>query len=122
MCGLPGNNYAQTSTQYFAASYQWALSGVRLSTRLDTRARQKVGPAGRHTSSFTTLRLSVLRPGTKKTARNAPNPHSSRHRRAGVFVPLVAQPIQDMSAVSITAKAVGIGLPRLRGGAGLVSP
>ena len=44
---LLGNNYAEASTQYFAASDQWALSGVWLSTRLDTRARQKVGPAGR---------------------------------------------------------------------------
>jgi hypothetical protein len=50
-------------------------------------------------------------------ARNAPKCHSSRLCRAGVFVPVVARPIQDMSAVSITHKTVGIGLPRLRCGA-----
>ena len=60
MCRVPGNNYAETSTQHSAASDQWALSGVRLSTRLGTRARKKVGPAGRHTSSFITLRFCVV--------------------------------------------------------------
>src|SRR5262249_47407770 len=65
MCRVPENNYAETNTQHSAASDQWALSGVRLSTRLGTRARKKVGPGGRHTSSFITLRLSVLRPGRK---------------------------------------------------------
>ena len=39
--------------------------------------------------------------------------HSSRLCRAGLFVHVVAQPIQDMSAVSITYKTLGIGLPRL---------
>jgi hypothetical protein len=53
----------------------------------------------------------------EKAARNDPERHSSRLCRAGVFVPVVAQPIQDMSAVSITHKTVGIGLPRLRCGA-----
>jgi len=56
----------------------------------------------------------VLRPGGKKAARNAPKCHYSRLYRAGVFVPVVAQPIQDMSALSIKDKTVGIGLPRLR--------
>jgi len=65
MCRVPGNNYAETSTQHSAASDQWALSGVRLSTRLDTCARQKVGPAGQHCSSFIPLDFSVLRPGRK---------------------------------------------------------
>src|SRR5262249_17701327 len=40
-------------------SYQRVLSGVWLSTCLGTRPRQEVGPAGCHTSSFTTLRLCV---------------------------------------------------------------
>jgi len=39
------------------ASYQWALPDVRLSTRLAGRAREKAGGAGRHCSSFITLRL-----------------------------------------------------------------
>jgi hypothetical protein len=55
----------------------------------------------------------VLRPGGKKAARNAPKCHYSRLYCAGVFVPVVAQPIQDLSAVSITHKTMGIGLPRL---------
>ena len=50
-----------------------------------------------------------------------PKRHSSRLCRAGVFVFVVAQPVQDLSAVSITHKAVGIRLPRLWCGAiGLV--
>jgi hypothetical protein len=49
----------------------------------------------------------------KKVARNAPKRHSSHLCRAGLFVPVVAQPIQDMSEVSITHKTVGIRLPRL---------
>jgi hypothetical protein len=41
--------------------------------------------------------------------------------RAGIFAFVVAQPIQDLSAVSITDKTVGIHLPRLWCGAvGLV--
>jgi hypothetical protein len=65
----------------------------------------------------------VLWPGRKKAARNAPKCHYSRLYRAGVFVPVVAQPIQDMSAVSITPKTVGVRLPRLWCGAGgLVCP
>jgi hypothetical protein len=52
----------------------------------------------------------VLRPGRKQAARNAPKCHYSSFYRAGVFVPLVAQPIQDLSAVSITHKTVGIDL------------
>src|SRR5262249_51628261 len=82
----------------FTASDQWALSGVRLSTCLGTRARQKVGPAGCHTSSFITLdsRCCGL---AGKAARNAPKRHSSRLRNTGVFVSVVAHPIQDMSAV-----------------------
>ena len=74
-------------------------------------------PAGRHCSSFTTLRLSLLRPRRKKAARNAPKCHYSRLCRAGVFVPMVARPIQGMSEVPITHKAVGIRLPRLWFGA-----
>src|SRR5262245_16896226 len=112
MYGLPGNNYAQTSTQYFAASYQWALSGVRLSTRLDTRARQKVAPAGRHCSSFIRLRFFSVSP-----ARNVPKGYYSRLYRAGVVAFVVAHPIQDMSAVSITHKTVGNRLPPLWCGA-----
>src|SRR5262245_51509659 len=117
MCRLPGNNHAETSTQYSTASDQRALSAVRLSTRLYTRARQKVSPAGRHRTSLITLRLSsVLRPGRKKAC-NARKRHSSRFCSVGVFVPVVAQPIQDMSAVSITHKTVGNRLPRLWCGA-----
>jgi hypothetical protein len=57
----------------------------------------------------------------KKVARNAPKRHSSHLYRASLFVPVVAQPIQDMSEVSITHKTMGIRLPRLRCGAiGLV--
>src|SRR5262245_34804812 len=52
-----------------------------------------------------------------KAARNAPKCHYSRLYRAGVFVSVVAQPIQDMSAVSVTYKTVGNRLPRLRCGA-----
>src|SRR5262245_44104872 len=64
---LLGNHYAETSTHYFTASHQRALSDVWLPVRLVTRARQKVRPAGRHGSSLITLRLSsVLRPGRKK--------------------------------------------------------
>jgi hypothetical protein len=33
--------------------------------------------------------------------------------RAGVRIPVVGQPIQAMSEMSITDKTVGIGLPRL---------
>jgi len=36
----------EASTQYFAASYQWALSGMRPSASLDTCARWKVPPDG----------------------------------------------------------------------------
>jgi hypothetical protein len=89
-----------------------------LPARLDTRARQKVGPAGRHYSSFTTLRsLWCCGLAEKRWARNAPKRHSSHLYRAGVRVPVVAQSIQDMSTVSITHKAVGIRLPRLWCGA-----
>src|SRR5215831_7713765 len=42
-----------------------------------------------------------------------PKSHHSRFCHAGVFVPVVAQPIQDMSAMSITHKTVGIRLSRL---------
>jgi hypothetical protein len=35
----------------------------------------------------------------EKAARNDPERHSSRLCRAGVFVPVVAQPIQDMSRI-----------------------
>ena len=103
--GYLGNRSAQAGRQ------------VRLPARLDTRARQKVGPAGCHCSSFTTLRLSVLRPGRKKAARNAPKSHYYRFYHVGVFAAVVAQPIQDMSAMSITHKTVGGGLPCLRCGA-----
>jgi hypothetical protein len=117
MCRLLGNRTAETGTQHSPASYQRALCGMRLPTRLDTSARQKGGAGGRLCSWFTTLRLSVLRPGRKKAARNAPKCHYSSLYRAGVFRPVVAKPIQDMSAVSIAHKTVGIRLPRLWRGA-----
>jgi hypothetical protein len=53
----------------------------------------------------------------KKAARTAPKCHYSRLYRAGVFVPVVAQPIQDLSQVSIAHKTVVIDLPRLWCGA-----
>src|SRR5262245_908632 len=62
-------------------------------------------------------RLSVLRSGREKAARNAPKSHYYRFYHAGVFAAVVAKPIQDMSAVSITDKTVGIRLPRLWCGA-----
>ena len=83
---------------------------------MDTFARQRVSPAGRHRSSFVPLRLSVL----DLAARNAPKCHHSRLYRASIFVSVVAEPIQDLSAVSITDETVGIGLPRLRYGAAIV--
>jgi len=46
---------------------------------------------------------------------NAPKWHYSRLYRASVFIPVVAEPIQDISTVSITDQTVGIGLPRLCG-------
>jgi hypothetical protein len=56
----------------------------------------------------------VLRP--EKAARNAPKCHYSRLNCGGAFVRrMVAQPIQDLSAV--THKTVGIRLPCLRCGA-----
>ena len=48
---------------------------------------------------------------------NAQNNHRSRPHRPDVVIPVVAQPIQDLSAVSITHKTVGIALPRLWCGA-----
>jgi hypothetical protein len=106
-----------TGPQHTAASYQWALCWMWLPTRLDTRARQGVNHAARHWSSFLRLKLFVLRSGTTKAARNAPKCHYSRLYRAGLFVPVVAQPIQNMSEVSITHKTMGIRLPRLWCGA-----
>ena len=53
----------------------------------------------------------------KKAARNAPKCRASRLCRAGVFVPVVAKPIQDTSEVSIPIKTVGIRLSRLWCGA-----
>src|SRR5882724_1107578 len=53
----------------------------------------------------------------KKVARNAPKHHSFHLYRPGLFVPVVAQPIQDMSEVSITHKTMGIRLPHLWCGA-----
>src|SRR5262249_19040001 len=53
----------------------------------------------------------------KTVARNAPKRHYSRLYGAGVVVSVVAHPIQDMSAVSITHKTVRIRLPRLWCGA-----
>jgi hypothetical protein len=79
---------------------------VWLPARLAGRARQKVGPAVRCWSSFIPLRL-----------RNVPKYRYSRLHGTGLFVFVVAEPIQDLSAVSITDKTVGIGLPRLRYGA-----
>jgi hypothetical protein len=46
-------------------------------------------------------------------ARNAPKRHSSRFCRANIFLFVVAEPIQDLSALSITDKTVGIRLPGL---------
>ena len=56
----------------------------------------------------------------KKAARNAPKCRASRLCRAGVFVPVVAKPIQDTSEVSIPIKTVGIRLSRLWCGAEVV--
>ena len=53
----------------------------------------------------------------RKKACNAPKRHSSHLYRAGLFVPVVARPIQNMSQVSITHKTMGIRLPRLWCGA-----
>jgi hypothetical protein len=55
-------------------------------------------------------------------ARNVPKSSYSRLHSAGIVVFVVAQPIQNMSAVSITHKTLGIRLPRLWCGAGLVWP
>ena len=60
---------------------------------------------------------SVLLPGGKKAARNDPKCHYRRVYCTGIFVPVVAQPILDISAVSIAHKTVGVCLPRLRCGA-----
>jgi hypothetical protein len=49
----------------------------------------------------------------EKAARNDPKCHYSGLYRSGVFALMVAQPIQDVSALSITHKAVGVRLPRL---------
>jgi hypothetical protein len=46
----------------------------------------------------------VLLPAKKKAGPNAPKCHYPRVCGTGVLAPVVAQPIQDMSAVSITAK------------------
>jgi hypothetical protein len=45
--------------------------------------------------------------------RNAPKRHYSSLYRAGFFVFVVAEPIQDLSAVSISHKTVGVRLPCL---------
>src|SRR5262245_37619749 len=85
MCGLPGNNHAETSTQYFAASYQRVLSAVWLSTRLDTRAGQKVSTAAQQRSSVTTLGFSCCGLAGK-AARNVPKRHCSRLHCADIFL------------------------------------
>jgi hypothetical protein len=54
-----------------------------------------------------------------RLARNDRKRHYPRCR-AGVVVFVVAQQVQDLSAVSFAHKTVGIRLPRLRCGAGLV--
>src|SRR5262249_45757438 len=77
MCRVPENNYAETNTQHSAASDQWALSGVRLSTRLGTRARQKVGTGGSDCSSFIPLKLFVFRSSRTKAGRQVKRPHIS---------------------------------------------
>jgi hypothetical protein len=56
----------------------------------------------------------------EKATRNVPKCRYSRLYRVGNIVFMVAQPIQDLSAVSITHKTVGIRLPRLWCGAELV--
>jgi hypothetical protein len=99
------------------SSDQRPLFLVRLSARLDTRARQTVSPTVRHCSPFIELVFPLLRPGTKRRLANAPRWHYSRLYRASVFIPVVAQPIQDISTVSITDQTVAIGLPRLWCGA-----
>jgi hypothetical protein len=50
-------------------------------------------------------------------ARNAPKCHYYRVYGAGVVIPVVAQPIQDMSALSVKNKTVGVCLPRVWCGA-----
>ena len=49
-----------------------------------------------------------------RVARNAPEHHYSRLHRAGVVIFVVAQQVQDLSALSITNQTVGVGLSRLR--------
>jgi hypothetical protein len=82
---------------------------------LDTRARKL---------ALRSERLSVLRaPGRKTAARDDPKCRYYRLYRPGVFVPMVANSIQDMSEVSITHQTVGIRLPRLwRGAIGWRNP
>jgi len=48
-----------------------------------------------------------------RLARNIPKRNYFVFTALAVFVLVVAQPIKDLSAVSITHQAVGIGLPRL---------
>jgi hypothetical protein len=70
---------------------------------------------GRRLARRIAARLVVHRAKTLwlPTSRNVPKRHYYRLYRAGVVISVVAQQIQDMSAMSITHKTVGIGLPRL---------
>jgi hypothetical protein len=55
--------------------------------------------------------------GGNKADRNDPKCHHPRVYRVGFVVPVVAQPIQALPAVSIAHKTVGVLLPRLWYGA-----
>jgi len=50
---------------------------------------------------------------TREAARNASKTDYYQLNCAGIFVFVVAKPIQNLSALSITDKTVGIRLPRL---------
>ena len=67
-----------------------AECGYRLAWLL---VRGRTVALGVGAAPFTTLRLSMLRPGRKKAARNAPKCHYSSLYRAGVVGPVVAKPI-----------------------------
>ena len=85
-----------------------------LSTRLDTCARQKAGTAAQDCASFIAVRVFCL------AGLNVPKAVHSCFHDAGVIGFVVAQPMEDLSAVSITDKTVGIRLSRLRRGAEVV--
>ena len=85
---------------------------MRLSASLDTRARQTAVSPRRRFSLYITLRfLSSAAVSRKGAARNDSKCLYSHLYCTGIFVPMVAQPIQDMSEVRIAHKAVGVRLP-----------